>query len=101
MFAVLGIIKVKPEFLAVFIEHVRLHAGKSLAEPGCLRYDVLQDRDDPHTICLYEIFRSEADLEVHHRQEHYREWMAMSADWRDRSNYSRRTLTLIFPSLYP
>jgi quinol monooxygenase YgiN len=63
MFAVLGIIKVKPEFLAVFIEHVRLHAGKSLAEPGCLRYDVLQDRDDPHTICLYEIFRSEADLE--------------------------------------
>jgi len=98
MFAVLGIIKVKPEFLDVFVEHVRVHARNSLAESGCVRYDVLQDRQDPHTICLYEIFRSEGDLDVHHRQDHYLEWMAMSAEWRDRSSYSRRTLDVIFPS---
>jgi autoinducer 2-degrading protein len=93
MYAVLGIIAVKPEHLAQFVEQVREHARRSLQEPGCLRYDVLQDTADPRTICLYEVFGSEADLDAHHAQDYYRRWMEMSRDWRDRSSYSRRVLT--------
>jgi quinol monooxygenase YgiN len=97
MYAVLGIIKVKPEHLKDFVEQVREHARHSAREAGCLRFDVLQDTADPHTICLYEVFRSEADLEAHRRHDYYRRWMDMSRDWRDDTGYSRRVLDHIYP----
>jgi autoinducer 2-degrading protein len=98
MFVILGIIKVKPEHLQEFVDHVRRHAEQSVREPGCLRFDVLQDRSDPQTICLYEVFRSEPDLESHRAQDYYRRWMTLSRDWRDHAAYSRRVLTPIHPS---
>ena len=97
MYAILGIIKVKPEHLQEFVEQVRIHAAHSVREPGCLRYDVLQDTQDRQTICLYEVFRSEADLAVHRTHDYYKRWMEMSRDWRDSSSYSRRVLDLIYP----
>lgn len=97
MHAVLGIIKVKTEHLDAFVEHVRTHASHSVREPGCLRFDVLQDRDDLLTICLYEVFRSEADLDIHRRQDYYKRWMEMSRDWRDASSCTRRVLNYISP----
>lgn len=97
MFAILGIITVKAAHLAEFVEHVSLHAQRSIKEPGCLRFDVLQDADDPHTICLYEVFRSEEDLDAHRAHDYYTRWMAMSRDWRDRSAYSRRVLRYLHP----
>jgi autoinducer 2-degrading protein len=96
VYAILGFIKVKPAHLAEFIENIRAHAQNSLRESGCLRFDVLQDRDDPHTVCLYEVFRTEADLNIHHEQEYYKRWMEMSRDWRDASSYSRRVFDCIF-----
>ena len=95
VYAILGTIKVKPPHLEEFLLHVRAHATSSLSEPGCIRYDVLQDRDDPYTICLYEVFRTEQDLDVHHAQDYYQRWMAISREWRDPSTYSRRVLTLV------
>jgi quinol monooxygenase YgiN len=89
---------VKPEHLKDFVENVRNHAKNSLEEAGCLRYEVLQDTADPQTICLYEIFRSEADLEKHWEHNYYKRWMAMSRDWRDASSSSRRVLDRIYPS---
>lgn len=97
MHIVLGIIKVKPQHLDEFLENVRRHAANSLLEPGCVRYDVLQDQQDPTTVCLYEMFRSEADLDFHHAQDYYRAWMATSRDWRDGSSYTRRVLRNVFP----
>lgn len=97
MYAILGTIKVKAEHLDEFVAEVRLHAARSLGEPGCLRFDVLQDTADPQTIVLYEVFRSEADLDTHRGQEYYRCWMAMSRDWRDRADYSRRVLRPLHP----
>ena len=97
MYVVLGTIKVRPEHLAEFLRHVRDHAAASVREPGCVRYDVLQDTKDPLTICLYEVFRSEGDLDVHHRQPHYERWMSISREWRDTTVYSRRVLRNIYP----
>jgi (4S)-4-hydroxy-5-phosphonooxypentane-2,3-dione isomerase len=99
VYAILGTIKVKQEHLSEFVQHVRTHARNSLSEPGCLTYDVLQDRSDPLTICLYEVFRSEADLDAHHQQDYYKRWMEMSRDWRDTSAYTRRVLDRIFPDI--
>jgi len=97
MYAILGIIKVKAEHLGEFVEEARLHAARSLGEPGCLRFDVLQDTADPQTICLYEVFRAEADLDAHRRHDYYRRWMEMSRGWRDGAEYSRRVLRPIHP----
>jgi (4S)-4-hydroxy-5-phosphonooxypentane-2,3-dione isomerase len=94
---ILGTIKVRPLHLQEFLQHVRAHAASSIAEPGCVRYDVLQDREDPYTICLYEVFRTEQDLHRHHAQDYYVQWMAMSREWRDPSSYTRRVLTLVNP----
>jgi quinol monooxygenase YgiN len=96
VYAILGIIKVKPEHLTEFVESVREHARRSVREPGCVRFDVLQDTDDPHTICLYEVFRSEADLAAHRAHDYYRRWMELSRDWRDTASYSRRVLSHVY-----
>jgi (4S)-4-hydroxy-5-phosphonooxypentane-2,3-dione isomerase len=98
MYAILGIIKVKPEHLKQFVENVRDHVKNSVREPGCLCFDVLQDIQDPQTICLYEVFRSEADLEMHREQDYYKRWMEMSRDWRDTDACSRRVLDYIYPA---
>lgn len=98
MYAILGTIKVKAAHLAAFVDQVRRHAEHSVREPGCLRFDVLQDADDPQTICLYEVFRSEADLDAHRAQDYYQRWMALSRDWRDTSACSRRVLHHIYPA---
>ena len=97
MYTVLGIIKVKAEHLNEFVDHVRTHAEDSMREAGCVRFEVLQDRQDPQTICLFEVFRSEADLDKHREQDYYKHWMAISRDWRDASSYSRRVLNHIYP----
>jgi autoinducer 2-degrading protein len=97
MYVVLGTIKVKAEHLAEFIDNVREHAANSRREAGCVRYDVLQDLDDPQTICLYEVFRSEADVDTHHQQDYYKRWMALSSNWRDSSSYRRRVLKNVYP----
>jgi autoinducer 2-degrading protein len=96
MYAIIGTIKVKPEHLKAFVDNVRAHARNSVREPGCVRFDVLQDRDDPRTICLYEVFRSETDLDSHRQQDYYKRWMEMSRDWRDGSSSNRRVLDAIF-----
>jgi quinol monooxygenase YgiN len=97
MYAVLGLIKVKREHVSEFVENVRHHAANSMREPGCLRFDVLQDTDDPQTICLYEVFRSEAELQTHRQQAYYKRWMEISRDWRETSASSRRVLDYIYP----
>ena len=98
MYTVFNIIKVKPEHLKDFVENVLKHAKNSLGEPGCLRFEVLQDTIDLQTICLYEVFRTETDLDKHREQAYYKHWMAISRDWRDASSSSRRVLDRIHPS---
>jgi autoinducer 2-degrading protein len=97
VYAILGIIKVRPEHLRDFVEGAARHARRSAREPGCLRFEVLRDRDDPLTICFYEVFQSEADLDAHRQQDYYKQWMEASRDWRDPSSYTRRVLDHIYP----
>lgn len=66
-------IQVKPEHVADFLEVVRHDAEHSEKdEPGCLRFDVLQDRDDPNRFYFYEVYRDEAALEAHRQTPHFK-----------------------------
>ena len=66
-------IQVKPEHVAEFLEIVRHDAEHSEQdEPGCLRFDVLRDRDDPNRFYFYEVYRDEAALEAHRQTPHFK-----------------------------
>ena len=66
-------IQVKPEHAAEFLEIVRHDAEHSEQdEPGCLRFDVLRDRDDPNRFYFYEVYRDEAAFEAHRQTPHFK-----------------------------
>jgi quinol monooxygenase YgiN len=47
--------------------------SKSLAEPGCLGYEVFRPIDDPGGLLLLERYRDGAALESHRSSGHYRD----------------------------
>jgi autoinducer 2-degrading protein len=96
MYVVLNVIKVKQEHLDRFVEGICEHARHSNAEPGCLRYDVLQDQDDPHLICLYEVFQNENAFEQHLTYDYYKAWMESSKEWRHSEQRIRHVLDYIY-----
>lgn len=67
-------IHVKPDVIEPFISATLDNARNSVQEPGCIRFDVLQQQDDPTRFVLMEIYRA-ADDQAHHRETaHYARW---------------------------
>lgn len=64
--------RVAPRHRDTFLEAFRINCAGSRAEPGCLRFDLLSDPDDPDRFSVYEVFESEEALEDHRRTKHYR-----------------------------
>jgi (4S)-4-hydroxy-5-phosphonooxypentane-2,3-dione isomerase len=96
MYVIFNIIKVREEHLEKFLKGVYQHARNSSSEPGCVRYEVLQDVADPQTVCLYEVFRDEAAFKNHQTYDYYKEWMAKSKEWRHSENRIRHVLDYIY-----
>ncbi|NYE62781.1 quinol monooxygenase YgiN [Duganella sp. 1224] len=44
---------------------------QTLAEPGCLGYEVYRGVDSPHSLLLLEHYRDAAALEAHRQSAHY------------------------------
>ena len=75
-------IQVKPEHVTEFLEIVRYDAEHSEKdEPGCLRFDVIQDRDDGNRFYFYEVYRDEAALEAHRRTPHFKLYAEKVQPW--------------------
>ncbi len=76
-------VQVKSEFLERYLEVTRQHAQRSLDnEPGCLRYDLLQDPEDPTRITAYEVFRDKAAFDAHNQAPYNATWHETIDDWR-------------------
>jgi autoinducer 2-degrading protein len=75
-------IHMKPEYrdkiLAGALEDAR---GSQQDEPGCLRFDVIQDDADPNKIYFYEIYKDDAAFEAHLKAPHFPAWRDLPADW--------------------
>lgn len=67
-------VRVKPGMEKAFIEATRRNHEGSLREPGCLRFDVLRQREDPTRFILYEAFESDAAAAAHKETPHYKAW---------------------------
>ena len=67
-------IHVKPESVEAFKTATRLNARLSLLELGVLRFDVVQQTDDPTRFVLVEIYRDAAAAAAHKNEPHYAVW---------------------------
>ena len=97
MHALIVTIKIKPENKDAFMEALHGDAvGSNKDEPGCLRFDVLQDAEDPNAIHLYEVYKDEAALEAHRQAPHYLKWRNTVQEWFD-GPVVRRVASNVFP----
>jgi quinol monooxygenase YgiN len=69
-------IRVKPDSVDAFIEVTKDNASNSIEEAGILRFDLLQDKDDPTHFMLYEVYLDAADHAAHRETAHYARWAA-------------------------
>lgn len=72
--------RVKPECIEAFIEACRLNHEASIREPGNLRFDLLQDPEDPARFIFYEAYRSAEDAAAHKNTAHYANWRDVVAE---------------------
>jgi autoinducer 2-degrading protein len=65
---------VKPELLDDFLAATLVNARASLAEPGVLRFDVIQDEADPAHLVFVEVYRDDGAPAAHKATSHYAVW---------------------------
>lgn len=66
--------RVKAGFAEAFLTAIKVNAAASVAnEPGCLVFDVSQDRADADVIYLYEIYTDVDAYEAHIQTAHFRD----------------------------
>ena len=73
-------------------EHIRL----TRAEPGCLRFDILRDNDDPCKFFFCEVYRDEAARLSHRDTPQFGMWMEFAAKGLDRE-IVRHITTVVHP----
>ena len=64
------------DFLAASLQNARA----SLSEPGVLRFDVIQDQEDPEHVVLVEVYRDGDASAAHKQTAHYATWRDRVAD---------------------
>ncbi len=80
MVPILVYVHVKPEFVEAFKNAAVANAKNSIKEPGIVRFDVIQQEDDPTRFILVEVYRT-ADAQAAHRETvHYKTWRDAVAD---------------------
>lgn len=81
MHVTLVYVHVKAQHVDEFIAATRANHEDSVKEPGNLRFDVVQQADDPSRFVLYEAYRSAEDAAAHKQTAHYMRWREQVADW--------------------
>jgi autoinducer 2-degrading protein len=74
-------VRVKPENIRDFIEAIAENHRGSVGEPGNIRFDVLQQSDDPSRFMIYEVFESEEAIKMHKETSHYLIWKERVKDY--------------------
>jgi (4S)-4-hydroxy-5-phosphonooxypentane-2,3-dione isomerase len=67
-------VHVKPEAVDAFKAATADNARNSVQEPGVVRFDVVQQEDDPTRFLLMEIYRTPEDPARHKETAHYARW---------------------------
>ena len=89
-------LQVKPEFIEEFKKVSLENASNSIKEPGVVRFDVIQEPDDPSHFVLVEVYRTSEDPARHKETAHYNKWREVA----EPMLVGPRTRT-IFTNLFP
>jgi autoinducer 2-degrading protein len=97
MIAIWVKVRVKADRRQDFLKAIEVDAlGSQRDEPGCARFNVLENASEPNTFYFYEVYRDEAALEAHRAAPHYAVWRA-AADTLDGPAEAVRCNT-VFPA---
>ena len=67
-------VHVKPEWVEAFKQVTLVNAQESLKEPGVVRFDVVQQQDDPTRFVLVEVYWDANAAAAHKETKHYPIW---------------------------
>ncbi|QEN04645.1 antibiotic biosynthesis monooxygenase [Thiospirochaeta perfilievii] len=65
---------VKENYIEDFIEATILNASKSNLEEGIIRFDIIQELDNPQNFMLVEVYNSQDAPAAHKETDHYKTW---------------------------
>jgi (4S)-4-hydroxy-5-phosphonooxypentane-2,3-dione isomerase len=74
MIALLVHLHVKPECIEQFLAETTENARNSRKEPGIVRFDLIQEVEDPSRFALFELYRDQKGAEAHRLTAHYAKW---------------------------
>ena len=70
----------REEFIEAMLEDAR---GSVNEEPGCIRFDVIQDGNVSNRLWLYEVYRDHAAFQAHLQAPHLIKFRETVKDWWD------------------
>ncbi len=74
-------IHVKTKAITSFIDATIANHSESVKEPGNLRFDLIQQADDPSRFMIYEAFESDEAAAYHKTTAHYLLWRDLVKDY--------------------
>lgn len=74
-------VHVKQAEINGFITATKNNHSESVKEPGNLRFDLIQQVDDPSRFMLYEAYESESAAANHKTTSHYLKWRELVNDF--------------------
>ena len=89
-------VRVRPGQAGEFLAATLVNARASLAEPGVLRFDVIQDEADAAHVVLVEVYRDADASAAHKLTPHYAAWRDAVADMMAEPRASTR-FSAVFP----
>jgi quinol monooxygenase YgiN len=99
MFAIFGVVDVKPEHVPAFTEATIREARATVRdEPGVFQFHILADADTPSRFYFFEIFRDEAAADAHWATENFTSWEAAVTPMLDGEIRRTSTMRNVFPS---
>ena len=74
-------VHVKPGVINNFINETIANHYESVKEPGNLRFDFIQQTDDPCCFLIYEAYESDEAAAAHKNTVHYQKWRDAVKDY--------------------
>ena len=90
-------VRIRPGQVEQFLAATLANARASLAEPGVLRFDVIQDEADPAHVVLVEVYRDAEAPAAHKLTPHYATWRDAVAEMMAEPRASTR-FSAVFPA---
>ena len=74
-------VHVKPDEIDSFIDATVVNHLESVREPGNLRFDLIQEAENPSHFMIYEAYESEEAAANHKNTGHYLKWRDIVKDY--------------------